>query len=224
GIFLNMTLPKVVFVIDHFKNPGAGTEGQLMRLVQGYLLAGGQAHLLVLQDSEFLASGRFPCAYSVVGHSRILGPKTWLACWRHIKQLKRQGFSVFHVFFNDSSILFPPLVRMARAHCLISRRDMGYWYTPSYLRILRVTGRFVSGVVVNSNAVGKITSASEGIPEHKIHVIYNGYEDLKVLDEPPRDLESFKRSGEVLLGLVANIRPIKRMQDAILAVAYLRRK
>jgi glycosyltransferase involved in cell wall biosynthesis len=100
---------------------------------------------------------------------------------------------------------------------------MGYRYTPMVVRLLRFTGRWVSGVVVNSQAVGEITATVEGYQRDQVHVIYNGYGAKKTIERNSAaipELQTLAAKGPVAF-LVANIRQIKRIEDALSAVAAL---
>ena len=103
---------------------------------------------------------------------------------------------------------------------IISRRDMGYWYTPTWQAALIVTGRFVSAVITNSRAVKTVTAQKELLSPSRIYVVYNGYERGPEFRIVPSDLALLRRQcpSAVFVGLVANIRPIKRIQDAIEAL------
>jgi len=100
---------------------------------------------------------------------------------------------------------------------------MGFWYTPTYLRLLKMTRRFVDGVVVNSQAVGEVTSVKEGYVRDKIHVIYNALSpgSFKPAGDPALGW-GYRLPNEIRLVLVANLRAIKRISDAIAALACLR--
>ena len=213
---------RVVFLIDHFRNPLAGTEGQLLQLVKGLTARGVGCHLVVLRSSEFLEQGGFPCPFTVVGHTRIGSPKTWLALWRLGRQMRADGYRLAHTFFNDVSLLVPPTFAASGIRTLISRRDMGFWYTPLYLRLLRMTRRWISGCIANSQAVADVTMRMERIPRDSMHVIYNG---LAPSDSDGGDvsrLVDLKSKGYLLIVLVANVRPIKRIEDLIEALGRLK--
>src|SRR5690606_15567350 len=72
-------------------------------------------------------------------------------------------------------------------------------------------------------AVKCVTAEREPIPQSKIHVVYNGYKECSSTVPVPRDFERFVSPIEssVVIGLVANIRAIKRIEDAIIAVKKL---
>jgi hypothetical protein len=90
--------------------------------------------------------------------------------------LRREGYRLVHCFFNDSSLIAPFFLKLAGLRVLVSRRDMGIWYTPGVLRILRFVSRFVDRYVANSRMVGRHVQNQERVSAERITVIYNGYE------------------------------------------------
>ncbi|MDX1754882.1 MAG: glycosyltransferase family 4 protein [Marinobacter sp.] len=210
---------KLSIVMDQYNNPYAGTESQVLKLVRGLLERGWEVRFAVLRGTDYSRNGDFPVPIDELGVGSLAGAQSWLRVLRYARQLKVEGYCLVHVFFNDASIICPPIMRLVGLRTLISRRDMGFWYTRAYLMALRVTGRFVSGAVCNSRAVAEYTKQMERLPAGKLHVIYNGYTHI----------ESDGRTGPVaenpphrpVVGIVANLRPIKRIDDLIRATAIL---
>ncbi|WP_029653304.1 glycosyltransferase, partial [Marinobacter daepoensis] len=211
----------ILYVIDSFKNPHAGTEGQLYQLVQGLDRSRFSPHLLVFQDSVYLKQNGFPCNYTVLGRSGLTNPLAWFALCKVAKKFRKSGGKIVHAFFIDPSIMCPFIFKPFGIHAIISRRDMGYWYTRKYLFLLRLSGRLVSSVIANSDAVKDIVSNSERISRDEINVIYNGYEaKIERVSIPDEVLLLRKQYPDAVFGvIVANIRPLKRISDAITALA-----
>ena len=157
-----------------------------------------------------------------VGATTLRNPLSWFRLLQVGLALRRSGHKLSHVFFNDSSVMVPPAFRLFGIRCLISRRDLGYWYTPGYLAALRLTRHFIAGAVVNSQAVKSVTMENENIPSGKVEVIYNGYEGLDLDRRSGGSANPVPTQHECLAVLVANIRPIKRIDDAIRAIAQAR--
>lgn len=217
---------QILYVIDSFKNPHAGTEGQLYQLVQGLDRNRFSPHLLVFHESNYLKENGFPCSYSVLGHSGLTNPSAWLALWKEARRFQKAGGKIVHAFFIDPSIMCPLIFRLHGVHAVISRRDMGYWYTRKYLFLLRRSGRAVSSVIANSQAVKDVVSRNERIPKDGIDVIYNGYEE-RVGDASIPDEVLFLRNQypDAVFGvIVANIRPLKRLSDAVVSLAVVAQK
>jgi len=217
---------KILFVIDRISHPGAGTEGQLLLLMHQLHERGLALQLLVLVGSPWLAQEDLPWPVEVLGSSSVKNPFTWLKLWRLARRYRREEFRIAQVFFNDASVLCPPIFASCGIKTLIARRDMGFWYNRLHRFILPQTGRYVSAAVVNSEAVGAVTQEVERLPRGKVHVIYNGYNASREAEtaspEGQPELAGLKAQGVQLAGLVANIRPIKRIEDAVAALARLK--
>jgi len=219
---------KILYVIDCFESPYAGTEGQLMQLIKNLPPDRFEPEVLVLRNSEFVSEGGLPCSFTVLGRSKVLSPVTWVSLFRYALRKRAGGYRLCHVFFNDSSILLPPIMAFVGIPTLISRRDMGFWYTPGYLRLLRKTRHFVSHVIANSEAVKGITIEKEHFSQDEVSVIYNGYPAGKSPSYPLSEAEKKPRREQLGLPaegrfaiLVANLREIKRIGDAIIALSAL---
>lgn len=215
---------KLAIVMDRYDNPYAGTESQVLKLLEGLQERGWNVRFAVFRETDYSRSDAFPVEIEHLGVSSISNPRSWWAVYCYARGLAADGYRVVHVFFNDASVICPPMMRLAGVKTLISRRDMGFWYSGLYLRALRLTDRFVHGVVCNSKAVAEITARVEGIPESKLYVIYNGYpNDLQNDASNQNELASpAEQEQPCVIGIVANLRPIKRISDLIEAVARLR--
>ena len=214
---------KLSIIMDRYDNPYAGTESQVLKLVNGLMEQGWDIQFAVLRGTDYTRSGMFPVPVHDLGVGSISSPGSWFKMYRYARLLRKQGFSVVHAFFNDTSVIAPPMMRLAGLKTLISRRDMGFWYSGTYLKALRLTGRCVHAAVCNSKAVAEITSRFEKMPLGKIHVIYNGYPDISSGEQVTASGES-RFEAEVVVGIVANLRPIKRIEDLIEAIGLLARE
>lgn len=212
---------KLLLVIDRLTNPYAGTEGQFLLLIQLLKEAGYELRVIVLAHSQWLSEHSLPCETVVIGSSSIKFPATWWKVYREAKRARAAGFSLAHIFFNDASVVCPPMFHLAGIKSIISRRDMGFWYNRLYRFLLPLTGRFVACALSNSRAVAEITGEVERLPSSKLRVIYNGFNRASTSGQRVPELEVLSQAGAQVFGLVANIRPIKRMEDAIAALARL---
>ena len=139
------------------------------------------------------------------------------------RRFRAQGFTIAHTFFNDVSVVAPPMLGLAGFQTVISRRDMGFWHTPGKLWLLRAMRGQVAAWIANSRAVADKTIVKEWAKPERTRVIYNGFpmEHASASEGAP-DLDVLRSSGRVLVGLVANVRPIKRIQDLVRALAWLK--
>jgi L-malate glycosyltransferase len=204
---------KVMLVADELRTLQAGTEGQMLVLHQGLQAAGWHSELAVLRGAESVRAA-WPGPVRELGITRMTSPLAWWRAWRFARRLRREGFALVHVYFNDAAVLLPPFLRLAGLKVVVSRRDMGFWYTAGTLRALRLVRRFVDRVVANSQAVADSVAVAEGYDSGKITVIYNGVWPVSTDDADPG-----ARPAKPVIGLVANIRPVKRIEDAVAAFA-----
>lgn len=212
---------KLLLVIDRLTNPHAGTEGQFLLLINLLRDAGCELRVMILASSPWLEANKLPCPTHVIGSASVKSLTSWRRVYAYAKQARADGFLLGHIFFNDASVICPPMFYLAGIKSIISRRDMGFWYNRFYKWVLPFTGKFVTCALSNSRAVADITAVVEHLPAQKLRVIYNGYNRAPSVNARVLELEKLTAEGAQLFGIVANIRPIKRMQDAIAALAQL---
>ncbi|MAA66258.1 MAG: glycosyl transferase family 1 [Alteromonadaceae bacterium] len=210
---------KLCILMDYYGGPHAGTESQVIKLVEALLAIGCDLSFAVLRHSDYTRTQQFPVPVECLEVDKLSNPLSWLSLYRFGRRLKAKGVCLAHVFFNDASVIAPPMLSLSGIKTIISRRDMGFWYTPLYRKALPLTGRCVDAAICNSEAVARITRDIEKLPQHRLHVIYNGYPPLVGKAET---LKAATRDTDVpVIGLVANLRPIKRIDDLIRAVAIV---
>lgn len=214
---------KIILVIDSFTTPNAGTEGQVTTLINALLAKR-------TFDVELIVLGRmmdelllpFNCKVHHMKNFSIKNPFSWLKFFNLCKLRLINKETVFHTYFIDASICTPLIAKLLGAPCIVSRRDMGYWYTAGLLFVLRIIAKLATGFLVNSHAIGNLINEKEGVSHNKIKVIYNGYKQLGRTNRVGGELASLV--GEikaVKVVLVANIRPVKRVEDAVRALQLM---
>lgn len=216
---------KLLLVLDKFSTPYAGTESQVLKLLKNINKKEFDVCMLVLNHSEWLEENKnqFPVEVDVLGRCKVSSMYTWYKLYKYAKAFKLRGGDIVHTFFNDSSVLVPPVFKVLGMKVVISRRDMGFWYNKRYRAILPITQCFCDSVAVNSTAVGKVTIQVEKVPMGRVSVIHNGYTESSNVTRLPSDLQSFKGQSKLLV-IVANLKPIKRIEDAIKALSILIQK
>ncbi len=207
--------PRVVFLLDNFPGPHAGTEAQFWLLYRSLDHGRYRPLIVTLKPSAFLEREVGAGGYECLRIDSLKSPVSWLRAWSLVRRLKGQGFAVAHLYLNDVSVLFPPLLHWAGLGVIVSRRDLGFWYSPGLLRVLRFNRRFVDRVVANCTAVKRAVRDAEGYADSAVEVILNGFERPAVA--PAR----VPAAARVRLGMLANLRPLKRVEDAIRALAAL---
>jgi L-malate glycosyltransferase len=206
---------RVLYLLDEFPGPHAGTEAQFWLLYGALDKTAWRPRVATLRPSAYLADHLPAGEYDSLDIGSLRSPFAWWRAFCFAKRMKREGFSVAHLYLNDVSVLFPPLLWLAGIRVIVSRRDLGFWYSPGLLRALRFNRRFVDRVIANCEAVKRAVCEAEGYPSDRVEVILNGFQRPGLM--PPR----LAASGVVRVGMLANLRPLKRVEDAIRAVAAL---
>ena len=211
---------KVLYLMDTYAHPRAGTEQQVLELVRNLDRNRFRPHIAVFRDSEYLQTGKdFECPVEVLGIGKIASASSMLRLYRYARKLRKDGFAIAHIFFNDASIVAPLFLKLGGFKTIISRRDMGFWYSPANRGILRMNRLFVDRVVANSLAVKASVRANEGYKDARVVVIYNGCRRVNVGAPQPEGMRRRLGIGDddPIIGIVANLRAIKRINDLILA-------
>ena len=215
---------KIAYVIDYLYGLYGGTETQLYNLIHGMVSRGHSVHLYVLRDTEFTRNlSDFPCPIHSLGINSVLSLSSFRKLWQFRKSVIHKNFDIVHGFFNDVALALPPLMLCTGVKSYTSRRDMGIWYNWSSLLFLRLFRFSRTEIICNSQAVARLTEKKEWKPKNSIHIIYNGifpcsYPEKFNLDWVPANNSEKKFINVVLL---ANIRPIKRIEDLIKAASKL---
>lgn len=186
---------------------------------------GHEVELYVFMHTEFTKSlSDFPCPIHCLSINSLLSPTKLLALWNFRKSLLTRNVDVVHGFFNDVALILPPLMIASGIRTYTSRRDMGIWYTSSKLCFLRLFRFAQVKLICNSLAVAKVVHKMEWKQQKSIVVIYNGIdpyfpvEEENLCDWAPQRRDDL---GIIKIVLVANVRPVKRIEDLIRAANRL---
>jgi glycosyltransferase involved in cell wall biosynthesis len=212
---------KIMYLLDYYEGPQAGTEGQLLQLLQHHDRSRYEPAMTLLRISDYIERNPLCCPVKVLGITRLASVRSIFKVLRFALSLRREGYRLVHCFFNDVSLIAPPLLRMFGMRVLVSRRDMGFWYTPGKLAVLRLVSAFVDRYVANCQAVGRVVHQREWAPSRKISVIYNGI--LPPASDRGGASHTIDLPGQPdqspVVGIVANLKPIKRIDVLIRALA-----
>lgn len=206
---------KITYIIDALTTNTAGTENQLIKMINGIDKNKFSVHLICLNSHPWFeknASG-LSCTSSVVTIKYFKKASTYQNIIKLIRQLKRDDADIVHTFFPVSNIIGVLAAKMAGARIILSsRRDHGEWMSGRYVFATKVANRFVDAIVTNSNEVKTLTTQKENVPGSRIRVILNGL-DLKQFNPGMHDqqLKQHLRipAGNKVVGIIANFRPMK---------------
>jgi glycosyltransferase involved in cell wall biosynthesis len=216
-----MTRIRIAFFIDALKF-GAGTENQLLDLLARLDSERFETTLYTLRvpvEPELAAKLPGRCECLNLGSLRHLSTVSKFI--RVVRFLRRERIDIAMIYFVDSQLLIPLATRLSPGtKCVVNRRDMGYWYTPGLLGLLRRVNRWVDYFLVNARAIKRRVSQSEDFPLERIKVIHNALAVNSGADKSPSRTDLKLPTEAPLVGLVANLRPVKRI-DRFLDVAAL---
>jgi L-malate glycosyltransferase len=214
---------KVLFILDAFPDPLAGTEGQFWLLFKGLDRERFAPGILLLRASEFLAANVSDAPVKVLGIERLRSPANLWKVLRAALWARRSGYDVAHIFFNDSAIVFPLPLRLAGLRVIVSRRDLGFWYTRGNLRILRLVRHFVDRAIANCQSVKNVVCRSERFSPRAVNVIYNAWQPRGPVPARLAARAALELPSQAqVVTVVANLRPLKRVDDAIRAFAIVK--
>jgi glycosyltransferase involved in cell wall biosynthesis len=210
-----MKKARIVYIVDEYDHEYCGTERQLVELIKGLDRARYDPVLCVLRESPYLASHWTACDWHCAGIPKIRDIRNISRLYKWLQNIRGENGNIVHTFFNDSSIIGPIPARLAGYRVVVSRRDLGYWYTPVRKWLLRLNARLVDQYVANCNAVKNVTVVNESPDCGKVAVIYNGYQAAR---DPTacslREMLELPTHAKIVL-VVANFRPLKRIEDAV---------
>ena len=222
----------ILFIIDEIPGAHGGTEGQLYMLLKNLERSRFNPHFATLVDSPWLHQGHFDAPVTVYHLTRLFsfGTIKKILCFR--RYCRDNKIDVIQTYFNDSFIFAAIAGRLAGVKNIIAcRRNLGpgFWNRKSLLRIFRLLRRITKLYIANSQATKESIVFHEKIDPRKVIVIYNGLDlaRFKPISEETRssarDLLKISRD-EVLVGMVAHLRPEKNIPFFIEAAASLAKK
>lgn len=210
---------KVMFILDEFPGCNGGTESQFWALLNGLDRQEVVPAVVVLRPSEFLQANLQGTPYFCLNIMRLRSPYAWWKAFRFAAQLRWSGYDLCHLIFNDSSILFPIPMRLFGVRVVAWRRDLGFWHTATKRLLLSFAGKLTTRIIANSKAVASSVRTVEKVTAERIEVIYNGVETT--VSQTPDNSCGRADTETLVIGIVANLRPLKRIEDAIRALAHV---
>lgn len=217
---------KVMYLMDYYYGTTGGTEGQLWELIKSLDRIQFQPCMTVLRPTAYLKHNGFPCPVEIFNIRKLLSLAAIRGLLKISKTIRQSKINIVHILFNDASMIAPLFCKLGGAKVIVSRRDLGLWYTPAKLAALKLSNLFVDRVVANSNAVRENVEKMEGCPSGKVRVIYNGHAYERFHKAPAK---AFREShgiepNDPIIGIVANLYGMKRHADLIRAFSLVKQK
>ncbi len=222
---------RILYIIDQIEHLRAGTENQLSKLIRGLDRNIFEIHLYCLMPSEWVNSNgsrALNCPIAVKECCKFLNPLTYLNMVELVSSIRRLEPDIVHTFFPNANTIGVLAAYLAGVRYIISsRRDHGQWMNPVSLFFTKIANRFAFAIHTNSYTVKELTENIEGVSNDRIHVIYNGidpYEFARTINPDTTNVKS--RLGipsmHRVVGVVANLRPMKHLHTFVKAAAKVR--
>jgi len=220
---------RITYVIDVLDTNLAGTESQLIMLINGLDKTRYQVNLLCFQDHPWFDANRasLECDTTIIEICQFRRLSTYRNILKLIGYFRRTRPDIVHTFFPVANIFAVIAARLAGVHSVVSsRRDYGEWMTTRYLVFTKFANWFARRIVANSHSVKALTIEAEKVAANKIDVFYNGINvsafDGMVVDWELKQRLNIPKRNKVI-GIVANYRPMKRHDTFLLAASEVLR-
>jgi glycosyltransferase involved in cell wall biosynthesis len=203
----------IMYVIGSMGTARAGTERNLLTIIEHLDPVQFKPCLVSLQDCEYTRKGEYLCDTECLHVHRMFTPKMFRARRALADRMRELRISVVQTFFVEAHLVGGAAARMADVPVVISsRRNLGYSYSAKEKLFLKSANRYPGRWLANCKAVASRIAELEGLDERCFDVIYNGVPLL----ERSRGSESPQRFDVVM---AANLRPIKAVDVLIRAAA-----
>ena len=218
---------KIGYVIDTIESPYAGTEKQLLTLIARLDRSAFEPYLICLRSSRWLDSAQLPCPLLVLGVQSFLSVDYLRAGRAFVSYCREHQLNMVQSFFVDSNLAATLWAHRAKVPVIIaSRRNIGtgYWHNWRNVRLLRYLRRYVTCYLANSQAAADEVVRVEGVPRSKTAVIPNALDLDRFMKPDDEALREIRRrwgfvSSDLVVGAVANMRPVKNLALMVEAAA-----
>jgi len=205
-------------------NQEAGTEKQLLAIIRGLNAQRFEITLACIEDGEPLRQLAGRATPLVFPFHNVFSLRGWTQTRRLRREINRRQIDIVHTFMIRATILGVMAARGSLCKTVLtSRRNVGHWYTPFYVRVFRFLNRMTTRIVANSESAKRAAMEIESAPASKIDVLYNGV-DLGSFSLAP-DFSVLDRLGIAresrVVGIVANYRPVKDLEMFLAAAALI---
>jgi glycosyltransferase involved in cell wall biosynthesis len=208
---------RVCFLIDELTT--AGTETQLLALIRNLDRRRVTPYLCLLRGQTERSRTLEPveCPVLRLGIGSLARPGSLVKSWRLVRFLREQQIDIMQVYFPDSTYIGVPAAWLARVPRIVrTRNNLGYWMTPWHRRLGRICNRLADVLVANCEASRNAVLRDEELAAERVVVLENGVD----LDRfPPTTRKTGK--GPRRVGVIANLRPIKGLDNFIRAASIL---
>jgi L-malate glycosyltransferase len=205
----------ILYLIDTLVTPLGGTERQLLTLIDRLDRTRFEPHLALLRPNPELDAMTSPCPVSVLGYRSLGGWDFFRAGRRCVSLCRQRRIRIMHTYFRDASRVGALWARAGRVPVVVgSRRNLGYMNPRGEGTLLRLLAPLTAHTVANSEAAAQKAIEDEHLDPGRVSVIANGLEPGHYSPIDPARRQAIRDrwgvpAGGVIVGAVANLRPIK---------------
>ena len=158
----------------------------------------------------------------------LFGLQTFAAGRRFARYLRSERVQIVHSHDMYSNVFAVPWARAARTPVVLASRRWWYSHPNARLRVANtVAFRMASAVLANSGQVAESVRVSDGVAKGRIRVVPNFADDsafvpLERYDRERRRAEFGVLPGDVVIGCVARLVPVKDHASLVRAFAAIR--
>ena len=229
---MNNNITNIGFIIDTIKTPSAGTEKQLLMLLENLDRTIFTPHLICLKSSEWLKQSTLPYPVHIL-EMPSLRFSEFRNGYRSFKQYcQKNNIELIQTYFRDGNIFGTIASHYAKIKYLISSRRNhggGHWHNWKWLFILKQLRRWTTLYISNSENVAEYTIRAEKVSPDKIITIMNSIKFdrfQKISPELRTEIRNELKlnEDELLIGLVANWREVKNIPLFLQVADKLKKK
>lgn len=214
---------KIAYIIDTIESPTAGTEKQLLMLIRHLDRSRFQPVLCVLRVSPWLREEFRECELIDIGVTSFAKPSSYFNIAQFAGYLKQQKIDIVQTHFVEGNKVGVVAAKLAGVKAIVStRRNQGYWHNRLEIMVLGVLNKWVTRFQANSENTRQWAAKTEGIDAKRIDVIHNSLEIDRYSRGTDTERLSYREQlgfpgDAVLVGIVANLRPVKAIDVFIRA-------
>ena len=220
----------IAYVIDTLETPNAGTEQQLLMLIDNLDKRRFNPHLIVLRNSKWLEDTNLPFPVYNVNLKSLVSLRLLKCLILFRRYCKKHNINIVQTFFSDGNVFGNVAAYFSPAKIAISsRKNVGYWHNIYWLCALRFLKNITTCYIANSITTAEFTTKTENVNRDNIHVIYNGLYLDRFNQVILTERQSCRKSlgikpNHILIGTIANLRPVKNLTLFLRVAKVMHRK
>ena len=220
---------RILFLCDEIDAATGGSEQNIAMLLNNLPAEKYLPYLALLRKEKALPNEfsrvisftlGFKSYWNVLNSARV--------CLALRKLIQNNYIDILQVYFRDSQLIsalsFPETLG---CKLVMARRSLGYHYSSFMFERNRIIGCLATHYLVNSLSIKNELVEKEKVSENKIKVIYNPIDLSKANNGLSRLIDKVSLGidpNNLVIGIVANIRPVKDYETFFRAARIVKKK